>query len=163
MSAHDNSVFHARAEGLIAKERVEGISTSEREWLASHLSECARCSESASMTSQALRALWSVPVPLPRDLARRTQFRVRLRAQELQSRGPRWQLVWIACAASWLFGALTAPYVWRGLEWFGTRIGAPKLLWQVSFGVWWALPAIVAGVILLIENPRRAADRDWTF
>jgi len=30
----------------------------------------------------------------------------------------------------------------------------------MSFGVWWALPAIVAGVILLIENAGRATDRD---
>src|SRR5262249_41859938 len=130
---------HARAEELIAKERVEGLESSEQQWLAVHLSECAACSESANATARALPSLRALPLPVPRDLARRTQFRVRLRAQELRSNGPRWQLVWIACAASWLFGALTAPYVWRGLEWFGTRLGAPKLLWQVSFGVWWAL------------------------
>ena len=67
-------------------------------------------------------------------------------------------IVWLTSAASWLFGAVTAPYVWRGLEWLGTTAGARKLLWQISFGVWWALPAIVAGVILLIENAGRAPD-----
>ena len=44
----------------------------------------------------------------------------------------------------------------------GTRAGVPKLVWQMGFGVWWALPAIVAGVILLIENAGRTQRRDWS-
>ena len=160
MSLQRDAMSHARAEELIARERVEGISAAEQVQLAAHLSECGRCAESTGATAKALRALRTLHVPVPRDLARRTQFRVRLRAQELQLREPRWRLVWLASAASWLFGALTAPYVWRGVEWIGTNAGVPKLLWQVGFGVWWALPAIVAGVILLIENAGRATDRD---
>jgi hypothetical protein len=160
MSGRDEVLSHARAEEWIAKERVEGLSAAEQELLTAHLSECVLCAEKANATTQALRALRTMAVPVPRDLARRTQFRVRLRAQELHLREPRWRLVWLASAASWLFGAVTAPYVWRALEWLGTSTGAPKLLWQMSFGVWWALPAIVAGVILLIENAARVSDHD---
>jgi hypothetical protein len=162
VNGHGDALSHARAEELIAKERVEGLSVAEQVLLSAHLSECSHCAESAGAAAEALRSLQTLPVPVPRDLARRTQFRVRLRAQELQLREPRWRFVWLASAASWLFGAATAPYVWRGLEWLGTITGAPKLLWQMSFGVWWALPAIVAGVILLIENVGRAADRGST-
>ena len=158
MSDHGETLTHALAEEWIAKERVEGLSAAEQELLSVHLSECVFCAEKANATAQALRALRTMPVAVPRDLARRTQFRVHLRARELQLREPRWRIVWLASAASWLFGAVTAPYVWRGLEWLGTTAGAPKLLWQMSFGVWWALPAIVAGVILLIENAGRAPD-----
>ena len=158
MSDHGGTLSHARAEELVAKERVEGLLAIEQEQLSAHLRECALCAEKANDTAEALRALRTMPVAVPRDLAQRTQFRVRLRAQELQSREPRWRMVWLASAASWLFGAVTAPYVWRGVEWLGTTAGAPKLLWQISFGVWWALPAIVAGVILLIEKAGRAPD-----
>jgi hypothetical protein len=87
---------------------------------------------------------------------------VRLRAQELRATEPRWRLVWLTSAISWVLGAATAPYIYRVLEWLGTRAGLPKLVWQMGFGVWWALPAIVAGVILLIENAGRGAERDWT-
>ena len=153
--------MHARAEALIAKERVEGISAGEQEWLSRHLRECAQCAASASATEQALRSLRTLSVPFPRELARRTQFRVRLRAQEMRVQEPRWRTVWMASGVSWVFGAATAPYVWRGLEWIGTRAGVPRLVWEMGFGVWWALPAIVAAVILLIENAG-SAEPSWT-
>jgi hypothetical protein len=152
--------MHARAETLIAKERVEGISAAEQEWLVHHLRECARCSERANATQQALRSLRTLSVPVPRELAARTKFRVRLRAQELQAREPRWRLIWAMCGASWVAGAATAPYVWRGLEWFGHRAGLPDLVWKMGFGVWWALPAIVVAAVLLMEGGERSATRD---
>ncbi len=151
--------LHARAEGLIAKERVEGISAADQEWLSQHLRECAQCAEVANATQQALRSLRALSIPLPRELAARTQFRVRLRAQELQAREPRWRLIWAMCGASWVAGAATAPYVWRGLEWIGHRAGLPDLVWKMGFGVWWALPAIVAAGILLMEGGERSARR----
>jgi hypothetical protein len=152
--------FHERAEKLIAQERVEGISPAEREWLDGHLQECAPCAELAGETEQALRSLRGLSVPVPRALASRTQFRVRLRAQELYAREPRWRLLWVACGASWALGAATAPYVWRALEWLGHRTGVPNFLWEMGFGVWWALPAIVAAVVLLLENAAHLGD-DW--
>jgi hypothetical protein len=152
--------LHARAETLIAKERIEGISTAEQEWLGQHLRECTQCAERASATQQALRSLRTVSVPLPRELAARTQFRVRLRAQELQAREPRWRLIWAMCGASWVAGAATAPYVWHGLEWIGHRTGMPDIVWKMGFGVWWAVPAIVAAAILLMEGGERSPARD---
>jgi hypothetical protein len=158
---------HARAESLIAKERVEGISPAEQEWLAAHLRECGRCSATAEKTQQALRSLLSLPVAAPRRLAARTQFRVRLRAQEMRSvRQPRWRLVYLMCGASWVAGAATAPYVWRGLEWIGHRAGLPDLVWKMGFGVWWALPAIIAAAILFAEsagNTTARVDLNKTF
>jgi hypothetical protein len=151
---------HARAEMLIAKERVEGIPASELEWLSQHLRECARCVQSANATEQALRSLRTVHISVPRELASRTQFRLRLRAQEMQAQQPRWRLVWMMCGASWVAGAATAPYVWRGLEWVGHRLGVPDLVWEMGFGVWWALPAIVAAAILLMENAGQPMRRD---
>jgi hypothetical protein len=152
--------IHARAESLIAKERVEGISAAEQEWLAAHLRDCAQCNASADAMQQALKSLVSLNFSAPRGLAARTQFRVRLRAQEMRSvRQPRWRLVYLMCGASWIAGAATAPYVWRGLEWIGHRAGLPDLVWKMGFGVWWALPAIIAAAILFAESAGTNASR----
>jgi hypothetical protein len=152
--------LHARAEQLIAQERIEGIATADQRWLRQHLSECADCAASAGATEQAIRTLRGLSVPLPPGLASRTQFRVRLRAQQLRSE-PRWRMVYAACGISWAFGAVTAPYIWRGLEWMGHRLGVPNIIWELGFGLWWALPAAVVGVILLVENAGRNSESAW--
>jgi hypothetical protein len=149
---------HARAGELIAQERVEGISAAERCWLEGHLGECESCAGQARATEEAIRALRGVAIPLPRTLASRTQMRVRLRTQQLQGYEPRWRMVWTACGISWAFGAATAPYVWRGLEWIGHRMGVPSIVWQMGFGLWWALPAVLVAVILLTTNAGRSAE-----
>jgi len=152
---------HARAQQLMAQERVEGISAAEREWLEEHLAECAECQQQASATEQALRSLRELSINLPRTLASRTQMRVRLRAAQLRSVQPRWRLVWAACGISWAFGAATAPYVWRGLEWIGHRVGLPDFVWEMGFGLWWALPAAIVAMILLLENAGRSSEASW--
>jgi hypothetical protein len=155
-----NQEMHARAEQLIAQERVEGISVADQHWLLQHLAECAICSAVAAATEQALRSLRGLSVPLPKTLASRTQFRVRMRAQQLRGE-PRWRMVWAACGISWAFGAATAPYVWRGLEWTGHRMGVPNIIWELGFGLWWALPAAVVAVILMIDNGGRSSESAW--
>ena len=152
--------LHVRAEQLIAQERIEGISAADQQWLRQHLAECAHCAELADTTEQAIRSLRAISVALPKTLASRTQFRVRLRAQQLRGE-PRWRMVWAACGISWAFGAATAPYVWRGLEWAGHRMGLPNIVWELGFGLWWALPAAVVAVILLIENAGRSGESVW--
>ncbi len=156
-----NQQTHARAEKLIAQERVEGISRAEREWLTAHLQDCALCTELARQTEQALRSMRTAAISLPEGLAGRTQFRVRLRAQELREREPYNQLMWITCGVSWALGVATAPYVWRIFEWVGQHTGAPKILLQLSFGLWWAIPALIAGAVMLIENARQASTTGW--
>jgi anti-sigma factor RsiW len=153
--------MHVRATELIARERVEGVSADERGWLAQHLAECPACAELARGTEQTIRSLRGVSVALPRTLASRTQMRVRLRARQMQAYGPRWHMVWLACGLSWLFGAATAPYIWRGLEWVGHRLGVPNLVWEMGFGLWWALPLVVAALVMLITDAGRSRQNEW--
>ena len=155
-----NENLHARAEKLIAQERVEGISQSERDWLAAHLRECQGCAQVAQQTNDAVRILRAVHVSLPRGLAERTRFRLQLRAQEMREREPKRRLLWIMCAMSWALGIATAPYVWRAFEWAGDRMGLPRLLWEMGFGLWWTIPALVAAAVVLMENLRQANERD---
>jgi anti-sigma factor RsiW len=145
--------MHARAEQLIAQERVEGISAPDQQWLRQHLSDCAACAARASATEQAIRSLRGLSIALPPSLASRTQFRVRIRAEQLRSE-PRWRMIWTACGISWAFGAATAPYV-------GHRLGLPNVVWELGFGLWWALPAAVVAVILLMTDAGRTNEAVW--
>lgn len=153
---------HERGLQLIAKACVEGLSDSERDWLTSHLRDCEFCNEHARQTDRAVRMLRTAAIPVPADLASRTQFRVRLRASELRQREPHRRMLWLACAASWFFGIVSAPYVWRLFEWFGQRTGMPKLVWEIGFGLWWTIPALFAVVVMLLENARQSEEPDWT-
>jgi hypothetical protein len=143
---------HDRALLLIAQASVEGMPEGHRHWLRVHLEECEFCTERARQTDRALRLLRTAAIPLPEGLASRTQFRVRLRAMELREREPKRRAMWFACALSWAFGIASAPYVWRLFAWFGERTGVPKLVWEVGFGLWWAIPAVFVAIVLLIEN-----------
>jgi hypothetical protein len=155
-----NENLHARGEKLIAQERIEGITQAERDWLAAHLRECQACAQVAQETNDAVRVLRAVHVSLPRGLAERTRFRVQLRAQEMREREPKRRILWIMCAMSWALGIATAPYVWRAFEWIGDRMGLPRLLWEMGFGLWWTIPALVAAAVVLMENLRQANERD---
>lgn len=156
-----NAESHAKAEKLIAQGRVEGISPAERAWLESHLHACTLCAAVARNTEEALRALTAVDVPFPSGLAARTQFRVRLRAQELQESEPQRRALWIIAAVSWAMGVATAPYVWRAFEWLSKLTGMPKFLWESGVVLWWAIPALIATGILLLENAGRSSERAW--
>ncbi len=155
-----NENLHARAEKFIAQDRIEGITQSERDWLAAHLRECPACAQIAQQTNAALRALRGMPISLPRGLAARTQFRVQLRAQEMREREPKRRLLWIMCVMSWALGIATAPYIWRAFEWAGERMGVPKLVWEMGFGLWWTIPALIAAAVVLMENIRMAHEND---
>jgi predicted anti-sigma-YlaC factor YlaD len=154
--------LHQRALERIAKARVEGLADSERAWLDTHLQDCGFCREHARQTDRALRSLRTAAIPLPPDLASRTQFRVRLRAIELREREPKRRMLWLACAASWVFGIASAPFVWRVFEWLGQLTGAPKLVLEIGFGLWWTIPALFAVMVLLLEGARHPGEPDWT-
>jgi len=149
------SETHVRAKRLIDRHQVEGLAGKDREWLDAHLQDCTECSAVAQSTESALRALRTASIPFPSGLAGRTQFRVRLRAQQLQEREPRSLAVWAIAGVSWALGIATAPYVWQLFGWMGERLHVPKVVWELGFGLWWLIPALIAGGILLFESPRR--------
>lgn len=157
-----SETVHERALRLIAQARVEGIADAENVWLRAHLEECELCAESARSTDRALQMMRTAAIALPSGLAKRTQFRVRLRAQQLQEREPRRRALWFACAVSWVFGIFTAPYVWNLFQWFGKRAGMPKLVWEVGFGLWWTIPALFAIVVVILEGSRQSGQTKWT-
>lgn len=157
-----NENLHNRALELIAKACIEGLSESERASLAAHTQDCTFCAEHERQTDRALRALRTTAIPVPANLVSRTQFRVRLRAQQLQEREPRRRVLWFICAMSWALGIASAPYVWQAFAWIGQRTGAPRLLLQLGFSLWWAIPALFAAAIVVLESARQSNAGEWS-
>ncbi len=147
-----NNNLHERAQRLLAESVVEGLRPADETWLREHLAACPECALEAEATQNALRALRAVPVNVPRDLAARTQLRVRLRAQETSTapNGSFW--LWVVTAASWLLGVFSAPLVWRGFAWLGANFGLPKLAIEMGFVLWWAVPALAAVAAVLHQR-----------
>lgn len=145
---------HGRAERLIAAAPVEGISDDERAWLEAHLEGCRRCTERATSVERAVAALRSVSISASPALVNLTRQRVRLRAQELRDQEMRTRALWISCALSWVFGALTAPLLWQGLEWVGQRVALPESLWWVALVFWWTVPAVAVAAALTWQHTR---------
>jgi hypothetical protein len=149
---------HARARILISQELVEGIAATERKWLDRHLETCAECAVLEDATGRAIGSLRAVPIPLPPDLAGRTQFRVYLRTREIQRRERSGWVLWGSFALSWVLGIASAPLVWRGFEWAGRLAGLPTVWLKLTFGLWWGVPAAIAAGIWAIEK-RRIEER----
>lgn len=151
-------VLHTHARQLIVQERVEDLSTEDREWLSRHLEACAECAGYRASADRALRSFRSVSVQLNPSLASQTQLLVRLRALEMSEQKPRRWALWVSCALSWILGAASAPFVWRGFEWIGHRASLPNLVWEMGFVLWWAVPALAAAGVMLALSPSRVAS-----
>jgi len=149
--------LHARAQKLFSQSLVEGITSAGQSWLDAHLRDCVDCARQVEITHELLGALRGIPVAVPRDLAARTQWKVRLRAQQRAEASSSSALLWIITAASWLLGVVSAPLVWRGFRWLGEVANLPKPVLQLGFVLWWAAPGLIAVAVVL--HQRAASSR----
>ena len=154
-----NPNTHERAWGLIDALLVEGIATSESEWLEAHLANCPGCQVKARANERALQVLRSNGLAVRPTLVSMTQARVRLRARELHENQSRMRALWISSALSWVLGVASAPFVWRAFQWIGLHAGLPKPIWGTAFALWWLLPA-GAVAVLIAWNQRRTANQN---
>ena len=143
---------HARAQQLLAQSLIEGLAPAEQTWLDSHLRQCEACSRETASTRELLRALRTVPIAAPHDLAARTQMRVRLRAQQAAQASDSNLVLWVLTAASWLLGVFSATFVWRGFTWVGTQLNLPKPVLELGFVLWWAIPALIAAAAVIHQK-----------
>ena len=158
MAINMDQTTHQRANELLTRRRVEGIPRQDENWLAAHLAQCESCAAADAQVAEGLSALRAMPIEVPRNLASRTQLRVRMRAQELREHGPANRLIWAVAVMSWIFGLATAPFVWRGFAWVGGELHLPRLVWVAGVVLWWVVPALVAtGVVLLSHKSQAGA------
>ena len=149
---------HQRAERLISTSRVEGISSADRDWLSSHLEGCVRCSEHAAALERVVATLRSVSISPDARLVEATRRRVQARAHEMREHDARMRALWMSCALSWMLGAVSAPLLWRGLEWIGQRLALPQPVQVVAFAFWWIIPAVVVAAALTWRRSRAPVE-----
>jgi hypothetical protein len=147
-----SETLHQRAQQLFAQSLVEGLPSADQTWLEAHLRDCSDCARQTASTRELLNALRRVPIAVPRDLAARTQLRVRLRAQQSVQPSTSGALLWIITATSWLLGILSAPLVWRVFAWAGTQLNLPKPVLEFGFVLWWTIPALIAVAVVLHQR-----------
>lgn len=145
-----SETLHAKAQRLLHESLVEGVAAADERWLFEHLAACDECTQEAATMRALLAAMKSVPVVTPRDLAARTKLRLHLRTQEAPAGGSLW--LWIVTAASWGLGVFSAPLVWRLFSWAGSELHAPRLAVELSFGLWWLVPALAAVAVVLHQR-----------
>ena len=150
---------HQRAKTLIAQKHAEILSAEDSQWLNTHVAECESCAAESRQLHESLSALRTMHLDLPPSLASRTQFRVRMRAEELREKEPARKFVWAIAAVSWALGVSTAPWVWHGIEWLGQETGAPRLLLQAGFVLWWGVPPMIAAWAVLSDKRVTQAQR----
>jgi len=153
-----NANFHERAKELLNRRRVEPLSREDQQWLSMHLSECAACSDEESSLAEALSTFRGMHIDLPRNLASRTQLRVRMRAEELRERSSGSYFLWAIVAMSWALGVATAPWVWAGFDWVGRELHLPRYVAMAGVALWWLVPGLLAAGAVLLQ--KRAAQRE---
>lgn len=157
-----NSDPHERARMMIAMSGSErsdpqglsdaGLTRAEQSWLAEHLESCALCRQFTENARETIRALRGIPITANSGLVSTTQRRVRQRAEELQHQQERLWVVCVCCAAVTLSTVLTTALLWRGFSWIGRQARLPAPLWQGGFVVFYLMPAVLAGMLLLARG-----------
>ena len=142
---------HAESRGPDEDSEPE-FSRTEQSWLTDHLDACPTCRAFADVSREAIRALRGIPITASGSLVSATQARVRLRTIQLQRQQERRWVVSICCAAVTLSSSLTAAALWKGFTWMGgqTRLSGP--IWQSGFLVFYLMPAVLAGILLLARG-----------
>jgi predicted anti-sigma-YlaC factor YlaD len=157
VSAHTNNDAnaHERAQKLIALAGSEPFSDTEESsntWLAVHLRTCAACRAFAENVAETIRGLRAIPIAAERSLVSTTQMRVRQRVLDLQRQRERMWLTSISCTAVTLCALLSTVALWRGFAWLGERAQLAPSVWRVGFLMFCAMPALVAGILLLARG-----------
>jgi predicted anti-sigma-YlaC factor YlaD len=151
-----NTEPHERARELIALSSPEALSAADQSWLRAHLETCASCRTFAENAGQTIRGLRAIPIAAERSLVATTQMRVRQRALELQRERERMWVVAVSCTVVTLCALLSAVVLWRGFAWLGARAQLAAPVWQVGFLVFYVMPALIAGILLLARGTHLA-------
>lgn len=149
---------HLRAQRLILG---AALADPDAAWLRQHIQDCEQCAreaESAPWVKDELRAAASQCVAT-RSLVHATQARVRERAAEMGQQEERMAPLWIAVTLAALWAALSAPFVWKGMEYLGHRAELSALVWQTAAVFVWLMPTgLITALALLSRGLRTVTD-----
>ncbi|HEX3877305.1 MAG TPA: hypothetical protein VHW24_09980 [Bryobacteraceae bacterium] len=143
---------HAKAQELIDRAPVEGISPQEQTWLDTHLTACAECSEYAATAERTIAALGKFAFELDHDAAFRVQANVRRRVVEIRPAAWEARNFWLVNGAAILLTAGGSMAVWEAGEWASRAWSLPAWAWQTAFVMGWAVPSMMLCILLLFRG-----------
>jgi TctA family transporter len=141
---------HGRAMDLLTRREVEGVSDADARWLESHLVDCRECASFELVLSGAERAMRSFTVMASASLVESTRARVHARAAQLRERESRRFLIAISFAMGVVFSTLSAWMWWKVGGWMVERFSLPSVIVQPGLVVFWLLPAMFLGILLVV-------------
>jgi hypothetical protein len=144
-----NGNEHGRAMDLLTQGDIEGIAENDARWLASHLAACEECASYELALSGAGRTMRSVTVMASAALVASTQARVHARAAQLRERESRRLLIAISFAMGVVFSTLSAWVWWKVGGWMVERFSLPSAIVEPGLVLFWLLPAIFLGILLV--------------
>ena len=145
MNGHE----HERAMELIFRRDVEGIGQDEGQWLESHLAACQDCASFALAMSDTAQALRSFPVMASSSLVEATKARVHARAEQLRERDARRFLIAISFAMGMVVSTMSAWAWWKVGGWMVERFSLPSAIVGPGMVLFWLLPSVFLGVMLV--------------
>ena len=145
MNGHE----HERPMDLIFRRDVEGIGQDEGQWLESHLATCQDCAGFELAMSDAAQALRSFPVMASSSLVEATKARVHARAEQLRERDARRFLIAISFAMGMVVSAISAWAWWKVGGWMVEQFSVPSTIVGPGLVLFWLLPSIFLGVMLV--------------
>ena len=151
---------HEKARFLLHRALVEGISVEERQWLETHVRECAECSRYADLSARAVRALDWFAVELDPAAALRVEDLVRSRAEEMRSAETRAKSLWIGTAVAIFLTFAGSAVMWRPLAWLASQWNLPSPVWQIGFAAFWWLPSLLLALLPLFRKRLLGDDSD---
>lgn len=144
-----NANLHERALELLTLRDVEGISETDAQWLSAHLESCADCAAFEEALTDAEHAVRSVTVMASAGLVESTRARVSARAEELREWQARRFLIAISFVMGVLFSAASAWVWWKVGGWMVERFSLPSVVVAPGLVLFWLLPGIFLGILLL--------------
>lgn len=150
---------HERARDLVFRERVEGLASADRQWLAAHLDACADCGSLATGLDSALRGLSFSPLAAPASLVSRTQLRVAERAAELRRAQQTLLPLRIVVALVTGVALFNVPLLWEGGQWIAERLEWSLYTSAAAFLLVWVAPAVVISIFLAASGAHLARWR----
>lgn len=151
---------HERARFLLHRSLVEGISPEDRQWLDTHVGQCAECGRYADLSARAVRALDWFALELDPAAALRVENAVRSRAEAMRSAEAHAKSLWIGTAVAIFLTFAGSAVAWRPLAWLAGQWNLPSRVCQIVFVAFWLLPSLLLALLPLLRRRLLGDDSD---
>ena len=151
---------HDKARFLLHRSLVEEISLEDRNWLDTHVGQCAECGRYADLSARAVRALDWFALELDPAAALRVENVVRSRAAAMRSAEAHAKSLWFGTAVALFLTFTGSAVTWLPFAWLASQWNLPSRLSQIVFAAFWLLPSLLLAFLPLFRRRLLGEDSD---